>query len=104
MGVDQGVVMLTATASDAQGITSVDFLVDGVQVGSDSSSPYSISWDSGSVADGQHTMTARATDGSSMQRCVGASVTTGHPEIQGDWVGTTARPATCWGPGTAPPT
>ena len=82
-----GLAALTATASDPQGITSVDFLVDGVQVGSDSSSPYAVTWDTDQVVDGPHTITARATDGGSAQSCVGHSVTTGHPEIQGDWVG-----------------
>ena len=82
-----GLATLTATASDPQGITSVDFLVDGVQVGSDSSSPYAVTWDTDQVVDGLHTVTARATDGGSTQSCVGHSVTTGHPEIQGDWVG-----------------
>jgi hypothetical protein len=82
-----GLVSLSATASDPQGISAVDFLVDGFQVGSDSSSPFAVTWDTDQVVDGQHTITARATDAGSAQKCAGISVTTGHPEIQGDWVG-----------------
>ena len=57
-----GNVDLTATASDASGINKVDFLVDGQQVGTDDTSPYSYSWNSASVANGQHTITAQATN------------------------------------------
>ncbi|HSW79973.1 MAG TPA: Ig-like domain-containing protein [Candidatus Saccharimonadales bacterium] len=57
-----GNVTLSATASDASGISSVKFLVDGNAVNTDTSSPYSFSWNSSSVANGSHTITAQATD------------------------------------------
>jgi len=57
-------VSFTATASDNVAVDHVDFLVDNVVVGSDSSAPYSLSWDSTSVGDGSHTITARAVDSS----------------------------------------
>lgn len=57
-----GDVALTATASDDTGVARVDFLVDGAQVGSDSSAPYEVAWSSASVANGSHTVTARAVD------------------------------------------
>jgi hypothetical protein len=57
-----GTTPLTATATDNIGIDHVDFLVDGQQVGSASSSPYSFNWNSASVTDGTHAVTARAVD------------------------------------------
>jgi chitodextrinase len=55
---------LKATASDASGIAGIQFLVDGNPVGSeDKSSPYELSWDSTSVANGPHQLAARAKDG-----------------------------------------
>lgn len=40
---------------------TVDFRVDGTSVGTDSTKPYSISWDSDTVDDGTHSVTALAT-------------------------------------------
>ena len=55
-------VTLTATATDNVGVTQVEFFVDDASVGSDSSSPYSVAWDSGAVSDGSHTVKAVARD------------------------------------------
>jgi peptidoglycan hydrolase-like protein with peptidoglycan-binding domain/lysophospholipase L1-like esterase len=56
-------VEISASVSDASAITGVQFSVDSVNVGlEDTSSPYSITWDSTSVADGSHTIGASATD------------------------------------------
>src|SRR5690606_7159618 len=53
-------VTFTATASDADGsIDRVEFLVDGTEVGQDTSSPYSLSW---TATVGNHTIQARAVD------------------------------------------
>ncbi len=57
-----GVTTMTATASDASGISQVKFLVDGTVVSTDTTSPYSFSWDSSSVANGAHAITAQAVD------------------------------------------
>ena len=57
-----GSVNMTATASDVSGIASVSFLVDGAVVNTDTASPYSYSWNSAGVANGAHTVAARATD------------------------------------------
>jgi Domain of unknown function (DUF1929)/Bacterial Ig domain len=55
---------LSATASDASGIAGVQFLLDGSPIGAeDSSSPFEFAWNSASVANGQHTLAARARDG-----------------------------------------
>lgn len=55
-------VAISANASDDNSVTQVQFLVDGSSIGVDSSAPYSTSWDSTSVSDGSHTITAIATD------------------------------------------
>ena len=56
-------VTVTATASDSNGsISSVQFLLDGTSVGTDTSSPYSATI--ASLAAGSHVITARATDNS----------------------------------------
>jgi hypothetical protein len=58
-----GTVPINATASDDTGVASVAFFVDGTQVGAtDTVSPYSVSWDTRTVSDGSHTLTAIARD------------------------------------------
>jgi peptidoglycan/xylan/chitin deacetylase (PgdA/CDA1 family) len=57
-----GTVTLTASASDNNGIARVDFVVDGLTVGTDAAAPYSVDWDTQSVSDGQHSIVARAVD------------------------------------------
>jgi peptidoglycan/xylan/chitin deacetylase (PgdA/CDA1 family) len=57
-----GQVTFSANASSASGISKVDFLVNGVVVGTATSSPYTVTWDSTTVSDGPVTVTARATD------------------------------------------
>ncbi|MBE0540484.1 MAG: hypothetical protein IH623_03775 [Verrucomicrobia bacterium] len=58
-------ITLSATASDntgGSGVASVTFLVNGVAVGTDTSSPYSLTWDSQTLANGSHSIAARAQD------------------------------------------
>ncbi len=57
-----GVVTLTADATDNIGVSVVRFLVDGAVIGSDTTAPYSVDWDSATVGDGQVTLTAEAED------------------------------------------
>lgn len=61
-----GMVTLTATATASSTynltIMSVQFEVDGMLVGTAMSSPYTVSWDSTTVANGSHTISALATD------------------------------------------
>jgi CHRD domain/Bacterial Ig domain len=54
----------TATASSTYGltITSVEFLVDNTSVGTATKSPYTVSWNSTTVSNGDHSVTAKATD------------------------------------------
>ena len=57
-------VTLSASASDNISVTGVRFYVDGNPIGNeDTASPFSITWDSTSVADGTHSVTALARDG-----------------------------------------
>ena len=57
-----GTVTLSASASDNVGVTRVDFVVDGQPVGSDTTAPYSLSWDTNTVGNGSHSVVARALD------------------------------------------
>lgn len=56
-------VTLAATATDDRSVASVEFLVDGTAIGTDSSAPYSLDWNTALVADGTRMVTARARDG-----------------------------------------
>jgi len=60
-------VSLAATASDAEGMDRVDFYVNGELVATDTSSPYTGSWDSLSVADDDYQVWAIAVDTSQQQ-------------------------------------
>lgn len=57
-----GTITLSATASDNVGVARVDFVVDGVVKGSDTSSPYSMTLDSTTLSNGSHSLVARAYD------------------------------------------
>ncbi len=57
-----GTTSISATASDNTAVTKVEFLVDGVFKGQDTSSPYSFSWDTTTYSNGSHTLTANAYD------------------------------------------
>jgi glucose/arabinose dehydrogenase/chitodextrinase len=57
------IVNVTADASDNVGVAGVQFLVDGVNSGvEDTTAPYVLAWDSRGVANGAHSLTARARD------------------------------------------
>lgn len=58
----RGTRTLAASASDGSGVQVVRFYVDGVRIAGDSSPPYSVSWNTAGVADGSHTLVARAWD------------------------------------------
>jgi hypothetical protein len=57
-----GNVPLAATASDDKGVASVTFAVDGTQVSTDTTAPYTGSWDTTALPVGSHTLTATAVD------------------------------------------
>ena len=58
-----GTVTLSATATDNVGVAGVQFKVDGANLSAeDTSSPYSVSWNTTTAANGTHTLTALARD------------------------------------------
>ena len=58
-----GPVTVSANAADNIGVAGVQFLLDGAALGAeDTTSPYSISWDSTTAANGSHTLSAKARD------------------------------------------
>lgn len=57
-----GTVTVSATASDNVGVTKVEFYAGTTLIGSDSSTPYSASWDTSTVANGTYLLTSKAYD------------------------------------------
>jgi hypothetical protein len=58
-----GTVTVSATASDNVGVTSVQFLLDGANLGSAlATAPYSLSWDTTTASNGTHALSAQASD------------------------------------------
>ncbi|WP_224365613.1 Ig-like domain-containing protein [Hyalangium versicolor] len=76
-----GSVNLAASASDLVGVTHVEFLSDGVLLGSVASAPYQLSWNTLGVPNGSHVITAKAYDaaGHSSQSQVSVSVSNDLP-------------------------
>lgn len=58
-----GSTTVSATASDNIGVDSVDFYAGTTLIGSDNTAPYSISWNTTTVANGTYSITAKAKDG-----------------------------------------
>jgi hypothetical protein len=58
----KGLVAVNVSASDNVGVSKVNLLVNGVQLASDTTSPYGFSWDSTKVPNGNVTLTAYAYD------------------------------------------
>ncbi len=67
-GIVDGVVLITATADDTDGtVAQVEFFVDGASIvdpgnNPDTTDPYSLSWDTTTASEGDHTLSATATD------------------------------------------
>lgn len=60
-----GTITLSASASDNVGVTLVEFYIDNVLKGSDSTSPYSMTLNSTTLSNGSHALTAKAFDAAS---------------------------------------
>ena len=58
----KGAVDLTASASDASGVSKVEFYVDGTLLAVDTTSPYAATWNTTEVLDGAHRLIAKAYD------------------------------------------
>ncbi len=78
-----GAVTVTADASDDNGVTQVEFFVDGTSLGVDSNGGdgWSASWDTTTTTDGAHIVSATATDtiGQTGSDSIGVSVNNGGP-------------------------
>jgi Tol biopolymer transport system component len=75
-----GTVTITADAVSAAAISSVRFQVDGIDIATDSTLPYSCSWNSSSASAGNHTVRAIATDAvASTATSATVTVTTSSP-------------------------
>jgi hypothetical protein len=86
-----GTVAVTGTAGDAGGVAKVEVAVDGGPYATASGTgSWAWSWSTASVANGTHTLTARATDASgntaTTSRTVTVSNTSVAPATQGTWV------------------
>ncbi len=57
-----GTVAVSANATDEVGVSKVEFYVDSALANTASTSPYSFQWNTTSVANGQHLLTAKAYD------------------------------------------
>lgn len=57
-----GTITLSASASDDVGVSKVEFYIDGTLVGTSTSAPYSMAFDSTTLTNGSHTLTAKAYD------------------------------------------
>jgi peptidoglycan/xylan/chitin deacetylase (PgdA/CDA1 family) len=62
-----GTTTVSANASDAQSVSSVQFKLDGANLGAaDITAPYSTTWDTTTATNGSHSLTAVATNNSSL--------------------------------------
>ena len=89
---------LWALASDSQGVAGVQFLLDGGTLGGEvTTPPYTIIWDTRTVASGPHTLAARARNTSGLtttSTSVGVSVdNSGNPAVVGSWSSVVNIPA-----------
>ena len=87
-----GTVTLTATAADNVGVAGVKFRVDGTDVGSeDTTSPYSVAWNTSAIANGTHTITAVARDAAgNTTTSASVSVTVANADVTAPTVSVTA--------------
>jgi hypothetical protein len=69
-----GTVTVSVSASDNIGVSAVSLSVDGVLISTVSSSPYSFSWNTANVADGNHSLSAAAKDAAGNTKTVTIAV------------------------------
>ncbi|HEX6659085.1 MAG TPA: Ig-like domain-containing protein, partial [Ilumatobacter sp.] len=80
----EGTVVIQANASDNGSVSSVQFLVDGSPIGTDTngSDGWSASWDTGGATDGNHYVAARAVDAAgNSATSAPVTVTVDHPDV-----------------------
>lgn len=83
-GLIGGAVTVAATANDNVAIASVEFRAGSTVIGTDTTAPYSLLWDSTTVANGGYTITAEAMDtsGNTATDSVAVTVENGAPVNQ----------------------
>lgn len=75
-----GTVTVSANASDNIGVTNVEFYANSTYIGSDTTTPYSISWDTTGAGNGPYTLTSRAYDAAgNVGTSAGVNVTVNNP-------------------------
>jgi hypothetical protein len=70
-----GTVSISVNATDNVGVKTVNYTVDGTSIGSSTTAPFGISWNSGNLADGIHSLTASAYDAAGNYNSYTVSVT-----------------------------
>ena len=70
-----GVITVSVTATDNVGVAGVQFTLDGSAMGAeDTTSPYAVSWNTASAANGTHSLAARARDAAGNQTSAALNV------------------------------
>lgn len=75
-------VAISATVTDAGGVSRAEFYADGLSIASDTSAPYATTWDSTKLANGVHTLSVRGYDLSGNMSASTASVTVKNGDFQ----------------------
>lgn len=73
-----GLVTIAATAADDVGVAKVEFYADAALLGTDTSSPYSQTWDTSTAAQGSHQLAAKAYDAAGNNATASITVTVDH--------------------------
>lgn len=78
-----GTINVTASATDAKGVSNVQFKLDGTNLAAaDTTNPYGISWDTTTATNGQHILTAIATNTSNLSTTsVSVTITVNNPVV-----------------------
>ena len=89
-----GTITVTASASDNVGVTKVEFYVDGALKATDTTSPWSFSWNTTTATPGTHSLTSKAFDAAGnfqTSSAVSVTVNNGTPINVGGWTITQAN-------------
>lgn len=88
---------LAANAGDSVGVAGVQFMIDGVNLGSElTSAPYYLTWDSTTVSNGAHTLSARARNTSNLTSTASITINvdnSGNQAVVGSWSPAVTLPA-----------
>ena len=89
---------VSAAASDAVSVASVQFFLDGKALGSAiTSTPYSMTWDTTTASSGSHSLTAQATNAAGLTTTSSPVTVTvdnsGNPALVGSWSSAVSLPA-----------